>query len=474
MRQSPSFSLFLRLSLPLLFTLAFGLAPRPQALEQQARQAHFALQNGDYATAAQALAGLAEDQPWRANLWEEAGRAALNAGDIQSAIQHFEQAESQGELSIDGLVLLGDAYGYSGETESARQVWLRLLELQEPPAAGIFLRLADEQRLSGEYEAAIQTLRQLLEHYPGQTSATYQLGLLLAATQPELAVPYLEQAGELDPALGERTQMLAETIRSARFEEEPAYTLVAAGRALSSLDEWRLADLAFSRASTARPDYAEAWAYLGYARDRLGENGKAALDRALAINPDSLASNLFTALHFAQTDRPELALIYLHQAVRLDPTSPLIQIEIGNILAEMGDLVSARRHYQRSLELAGNRENIWQMTAEFALRYNVDVRELALPAARQAVLLDPHNPSTLDTLGQVLFKLGDPLTARRFFRSALQEDPGYAPAHVHLGLVYLLFGEIQAAQEHFNLAITLAPDSPAAVQAERLLANPNP
>lgn len=469
MRHEFDLSLFIRLSLPLLFLLAVGLAPRPAALEQTLRRTRQQLRSGDYAAAAQALAGLARQQPWRASLWEEAGRAALNAGEIPTAITNLKQAYAVGSLSADGQVLLGDAYQFAGETQQASAIWQALLDSGAADAPGLYLRLAENQRRSGDYDGAIATLRALLSTHPGQRDAAYELALLLAATHPEAALPYLEQVAELNPELKDRTEALNRSIRSARFEEDRAYALVSAGRELANLQEWHLADLAFSRAAEARPDYAEAWAYLGHARERLGEDGSAALDRALALNPDSLAVNLFAALHFAEAGRPEMALLHLHAAARLDPKRAEIQIELGNILSEMGDLLSARRHYQHALDLAGRQTEIWRSAAEFAVRYNVDVRELALPAARQAVLLAPDEPAALDTLGQVYFKLGDPLSARRFFLRALQNDPGYAPAHLHLGLVLLYDGDPAAARERFQLVQRLAPDSSAALQADRLL-----
>ena len=473
-RRDFDLTLFFRLTLPLLFLLAVGLAPRPAGLDQTLQQTSQQLRRGDYAAAAQALSGLARQQPWRENLWEEAGRAALNAGDIPDAIAHFEQAYAAHALSADGQVLLGDAYQFTGDQERASAVWQALLDSGAADAPGLYLRLVDNQRQAEDYDGAIATLRALLSTHPEQRDAAYELALLLAATHPEAALPYLEQAGELNPALKARTEALIRSIRSASFEEDPAYQLLASGRELANLQEWRLADLAFARAAETRPDYAEAWAYLGYARERLGEDGDAALDQALALNPDSLAVNLFTAYHFAQAGRPELALLYLHNAAQLDPQRAEIQIELGNLLAEMGDLLSARRHYQRALDMAGSQSEIWRSAAEFAVRYNIDVRELALPAARQAVLLAPDDPAALDTLGQVFFKLGDPLSARRFFLRTLQNDPGYAPGHLHLGLVLLYDGDITAARERFQLVQRLAPDSPAGQQAARLLKDRTP
>ena len=44
-------------------------------------------------------------------------------------------------------------------------------------------------------------------------------------------------------------------------------------------------------------------------------------------------------------------------------------------------------------------------------------------------------------MGQVLIKLGDDLNAERFLDQAIQADPNYAPAHLHLGFLYLVRGD---------------------------------
>jgi tetratricopeptide (TPR) repeat protein len=361
-----------------------------------------------------------------------------------------------------------------GEADQAVSTWQALIVSLENPPAGLYLRLANQQRLLGDVTAAINTLRTLLEHHPATAAAAHELALLLAATNPEAALPYLEQASILDPNLDEQLAELKQVINTARFEEQPAYTLLASGRALGNLDEWNLANLAFQQATELRADYAEAWAYLGYAQERLGKDGGSALQKALGLDPQSLAANLFFAMHFTQTDNPAMALIYLHNAARIKPNMAEIQLEIGNVLVSLGDLPGAQRHYERALSLAGTDANIWRTTAELAILYNIEVRDLALPAARQALLLAPKDAAALDTLGRVYFVLGDPLSARRFFLRALQQDPGYAPAHLHLGMVLILQGDKLAAQDRFRLVLTLVPDTSLAEQAKRLLAGEAP
>jgi Flp pilus assembly protein TadD len=94
-----------------------------------------------------------------------------------------------------------------------------------------------------------------------------------------------------------------------------------------------------------------------------------------------------------------------------------------------------------------------------------------LAAARRAVILDPQDPENVDTLGQVLVLLGDLASAERNFLRAIELDANHAPAHLHLGLVYMLQGERQLAYQEWQTVLLLVPGSPTAQQAERLVKN---
>jgi tetratricopeptide (TPR) repeat protein len=100
MDRSKQASFWFRLALPLLFLLLFGLSPRPQRLELTFQQVQQARRVGDLTAEAGALATLAHDLPWQAELWEQAGRAALNAGLVDEATAYLEQALSAGRFRL--------------------------------------------------------------------------------------------------------------------------------------------------------------------------------------------------------------------------------------------------------------------------------------------------------------------------------------------------------------------------------------
>jgi tetratricopeptide (TPR) repeat protein len=461
--------LLARLLVPLVLIPLLGITTRPHRVDQALRGAQRDLSEALPLNASLKIAAAGERFPWRADLWELAGHYALQGDDPGAAQAYFQRAAQAGNLSPAGQTALGDAASQLGDLTGAIRAWESVLQAGGP-SVDPYTRLAEAHSQLGDYPAAIAALQALTALEPADPQVHYRLGLLMAASQPESALAYLERAAELDPAFAEPAQAIQRSVRTARLSGDPAHALVAAGQALASLEEWKLAAEAFRLAAQARPDYAEAWAFLGEAHQHLGEDGLPELQKALRLAPDSVAGNTFLGLYWRRQARSDLALVYLHAAANLDPQNPALQSELGNTLASLGDLPAARDYYQRAVELVPQDPAYWRTLAAFSVHYEFEVRAIALPAVRQAVLLNPKDPASLDVMGQVFTLLNDPFSARRFLQRALQVDPGYVPARLHLGLLFLLEGDPARAQEQLNLVLSLSPpDSADAEQAHRLL-----
>jgi tetratricopeptide (TPR) repeat protein len=467
------------LLLPLVVLIFSGIVPRPHVVTQALQQARLELleQGAPQAAnrAAKALAQAAEHSPWRADLWEQAGQLALQGGDFQAAIAYFERAAAQNSLSPTGQISLGDAYAGSGDQMAAARAWQRALQAQGPSEA-LLSKLLETHRTLGDYPAAIADLQALTSLRPADAALRYQLGLFLATQRPEAALAHLAQAAELDPSLNAKAQELIGRIRSAGLSGDLAQTLFESGRGLASIGEWELALEAFRQTTVARPDFADAWAFLGEARQHVEDFSlnpvpPLELEKALSLEPASLSANTLMALFYQRHARFDQAVEYLHKVTELYPQNPALQVELGEALALSGDLEAALQAYQQAVVLAPNDPAYHRQLAGFCVRYEYRLREIGLTAARQAVLLDPQGPDSLDVLGQALFVLGDLANAERFYLRALEAYPEHTSALLHLGLVYMLQGERQRARQEWSRVISLAPGTSAAEQAQRLINN---
>jgi tetratricopeptide (TPR) repeat protein len=463
-----------RLILPLLLIPLLGISTRPRSIERYFLEGKLAESYQSFSSASLNLGKAASFFYWQGELWERAGLLALKAGDPESAIRYLDNASSLGNLSHQALLALGDAYLDQGNHRDAVQNWQMALD-SGADSPEILTRLASVYRESGNYAKSAEVLKEMIAIRPDDGNLNFQLGSLLAAIEPGSAPVYLEQAASLESQLAAPAQKIRRSIQTARLSDEPAYTYLAAGRALASLDEWELAAEAFRRASIARPDYSDAWAFLGEACQHASlviENDQQCLsnlEEALRLDPGSISANTFLALYWQRHERPDLALEYLQMAASLDPSNPAFLAEIGGILSEMGDLPGAQAAYQSAIDLAPNDPLYWRLMAEYAIRNKIQIRELALPAAERAVQLNDEDPQSLMVLGNTYYLVEEYEKAEQYLLETLSLDPDFAPAHLHLGMNYLLQGDVHLAAQELEQARALAPGSEIAERVDRLL-----
>ena len=464
-----------RILLIVVITVLLGLSPLPHVVKLGLMQVERARSFQSVETSAKDLALVAEHLPRRKGLWEQAGHYALKAENPENAVEYFKNAAAAGDLSQEGYLAFGDAYVATGNTHTGVQIWEASAYIYGQSEQTL-VRLEEFQRERGDYPALVIVLKEMLTFEKTSPSssfdlakANYELGLVLSAEDPASAPPYLLQAVEINPALT-NASALAFTIQRALPQENPTYTLMAAGRKLASLNEWILAAHAFQKVTEIQPEYGEAWAFLGEALQHIdedtGERALSALETAIAIDHQSLSANIFMALYWQRVGNPDLFYQFLSTAEGIDPNNPTILLDLGEAAAILGDLETGYSYILKAIDQAYNDPRYLRALVEFCIRYNYNLDEVALPIARRVIFSDPSNPASMDVMGQVLIRMGDILNAERFLLRALDRDPGYAPAYLHLGLIYSMQDKPGQAAEAFSQAITLAPGTPTAYLAE--------
>lgn len=458
---------------PLVLAVLLGLSVRPVAFERVLLQARLATEANHPETAAHLLEEAADMYPWRTDLLHKAGQAAYAGGDMQMAIRIFERLKGMDALDEEERALLAEAYLESGNRQQAAAEWRTLVE--QKPTADLLRRLVLMEREMGAYTLAKADLEMLLNLRPEDGWALYQLGLLRTLDVAEEAIRLLERASTVASEYEAAYRILAPILRTSGRVGEPAYDLLLIGRALGTLGEWDLALAAFNQAITYRPDYAEAWAFLSLAKQQLGLDGAAEMQKALALGEDSVVVQALAAAVLEGKSQEE-TLAHLQAAQRLEPENPLWLVQIGRVYEGDGDLMTALGFYQQAAEMAPEHVLAWKAIASLAVYHGFQVRQVGLPAARQAVAIAPEDAESLDLMGQVMYTLEDLASAERFYLRALQVDNGYYPANFHLGLLYRQQGKYSAARAQLERAMQMGGDSPvgqAAAEALKTLPNTN-
>ncbi len=284
MQLGERFSIFLKISLPLLILILLKISPLPYAVENDLRAARVATTTEQprtakqSATAASALLRVLNREPWRVELWERVGLAQLSAGNVAEAAAALRRAEQAGALSAEGRFQLGEAYLRQSDLQAAENTWQALLR-RDGPSARVFERLFEVKRAQHDAAAAVQVLRTWHRFAPQDAKVTFLLGLNLSAVQPDEAAPLLVEAAQKDPSYSPSVQVIRRGLAQASAAKDPAYGWLMIGRALGSIDQWDMAEEAFRQALRVSPNYADAWGFLGDALYHIDGSGTALLHK---------------------------------------------------------------------------------------------------------------------------------------------------------------------------------------------------
>ena len=161
----------------------------------------------------------------------------------------------------------------------------------------------------------------------------------------------------------------------------------------------------------------------------------------------------------AQTDlrhrQPRKAIAALEQGLAIYPRSVPLHFAAARVLAQEGDYLRARGHYQRMVALAPRVvEGYFGLAqAAFARRdYGASVAAL-----RNVLRLQPNSATAYAKLGRSYAQEYEARKAEAALQKALALAPTSAEAHFYLGDLMLGLSRLDEAQQHLEQAIALDP-----------------
>ena len=190
-----------------------------------------------------------------------------------------------------------------------------------------------------------------------------------------------------------------------------------------------------NRAIEIDPNYARAWGLLAVAQVLLrfvygaaGEDGLAAAERALTLDPAMAEAHIVKARHLNEQGRSEEVKIALDRAVELGPESWAVNHEAGMIVFFQRRFEQAAEYFEKAASLAENDFHSWGMLTSVyeALGDQERVAEAArnsLAKAEQALAQNPANGAALAMGAAGLAILGDKDRFREWADRGLLVDP---------------------------------------------------
>lgn len=416
-------------------------------------QARSAAAFGDETGELKALEQVLAYTPWRGDLWERAGRLRLNQNKGKEAAAAFSNAYDHGGLSEQGKVWWADALISSGEEERASSI-LAGLKSVDP----VVLRQAAALQIKlQEIPSAISSLERALQLQPDDPEMNFQVGVIIAGIDPNRAHPYLQKA-ENSATVGQLAEYLDESLQLILELELESDRFFQTGQLLAGVEEWESALNALQKAVELDPNASLTWALLGEVQQQVGLDGYAALQKAWQLSPEDEIVNGLLGVYYRRQGKLDLALHYLNEAIELNPNSINWEIEMGNLLADEGELDAALAHYQSAVHKDPQKWSSWRELAVFCIKHNYKVNEAAIPAVREALLLNPASPALLDLMGTAYMMVNELESAERFFLQAEELDPGQAAILIHLGQLALYRDDREKALAYFRQAAQSAQD----------------
>lgn len=416
-----------------------------------AARAEAAFARGDFPTAGKYFERAANALSWRPKLWDTAGFSYSMARDWEHARPALATARRLGVLSVNSWVLYGYSYCCDGVDQQSLDIWAGGIK-QYPNALIFYYWAAWANRDRKDYTAEQQALQAWLTSGKGKAIDYYRMGELLMASDAERAPTPLLQAATMDASYAPAVKTLQAWLDLAARETDEAARLVLIGRGLGTTGDWPLAQDVLEQAVATDPQNGEAWAVLGEARQEAGGEGKAELDKALTLAPNSALVHGLRGLYWKRQDNNAAQLAEYQTAAQLEPSTAEWQAALGEAYAATGDLESAFTSYQTATALAPDNAAYWSLLALFCADNNSHVLDVGLPAARKATQLAPNDPQALDSLGWSLAQSGQLSEAEPTLMKATLLDPASAATHLHLAQTYLREGDQKAAVVELQLA----------------------
>ncbi|HEX5080529.1 MAG TPA: tetratricopeptide repeat protein, partial [Blastocatellia bacterium] len=303
------------------------------------------------------------------------GRLNYLTGEYAKALEFYEKSlpifprtpEGAGDAA-SSLNNIASIYLELGETRKALETYLKTPELKQEEGRSRAITLDNigyVYRLLGEYQSAMEyhqqalaSFRALRQHRDEAAALNNLAWLWEDIGDPEKAVEYTLQALAL--------------IKGDRFQETEASYLSNAGNFHFLMGDYQQAleyanqSLALSRSINHRGAEAGGLHLLCKVYHSLGEFDKAsdACNRALVMNQDGgrpiNKAELLTALSlvYERTGKRQKAIESCEAALAIyrtvgDPTGELTTLHaLGRYALEGGDIVSARNHIERAIEMA--------------------------------------------------------------------------------------------------------------------------
>ncbi len=466
MGERPSLQIVLAGVVFLLLTMALGISPQPGRLQKSLALAAQYESEGLYTQAIIQYRIASEWQPYRADLREKMAIAAFKMQDLDTALTGLKQIEKENALSPIGWLTLGDIYFRKNNPDLSLNAYNQIKDGSPEVASSRENRL----RIYAQTKNWIEAIDFLTTEYElsGDDQTLIILAGFKAFQDPQNSLKLIRQAKAM-PVSG-LEPILQGLSNDEQNNDTKSVHYLELGQYFESIKVRPIAEAAYRFACELAPDSAVALASLGRYLSTTNAGGEAEIARALNLDPANPIVNQIVGQYWISQNKPDIALIYLKNATRLDPRTPENWILLGDTYNKLGDYQTGLQQWVHAAELSQLPEPIWRQIAEFCVQNQIFIDKFGLDAVQKLLLKNPASAENLDLAGRIYLTLNDSYIGEKYLRSAIQQFPKYYPAQLHLGIWLVSSGNYEEGRKWIDSAANQTVDEVTKKQAVDFLA----
>ena len=341
----------------------------------------------------------------------------LSQGDIDFAEKILlPVADKEEDVAV--LAMTAELYKAKKDAVKAVQYYKKALKLV-PDNIGILLKIADFYLNSGDHPEAIQYYEKILEKKEDFLPAMNNLAYL-----------YGESGENIERAL----ELASSASRKLPDNPDVADTL---GWIYVLKEAYSRAEPYLQIAIDAKPENPIILYHTGMLR--LHQKNTHAAE-------ELLTKAIHKGLSGSELTRANEAIAALRQSDE--------KLKKAVSEKEKGNAVQAIVLFEEILDSEGFNSGAAADLAMLYAEQNKDISK-ALELAQKAYDIQPASPHAANALGWVYYYQGSLLMAKQYLEQAIEKDPSYGSAYVHLGAVYLKKEDLEAAKKMFETAKAL-------------------
>ena len=378
------------------------------------------------------------------------GRAALAKGDSSLAEESFRQAFQLNPAGLNAQEELASMAAQRGDMNLLAEVAEKAIAASPRSPAGYVWRATVELNHNSPDKAETD-LKTAMSVAPKNPEAYLALGQLRFAQKkyPEGAA-LLEQALQYDPnSVGALRGLVGYDL----LRKQPDH-------ALARLN----AQIARSPKNSSLYDLLVQFQIESKNLDQAA----ATAQKSMQINPDDGDAVALYAQLQVQRGQTANAVTAWEQFSTAHPQNAHAFAILGVLEESRGDLRKAEAYYKKALQIQP-REPVAANNLAYRMLQNGENVDVALTLAQTARQAMPNSTTTADTLAWAYYYKGTYGFARDLLEDAIKINPNSAAMQYHLGMVYSKLRDKNDAVIHLRKAMSLAPDSPTARDAQAAL-----